>query len=82
MSTNLEEELRECGFLRISRKHGPSTVRRRLANWSIPTPWRGPEGAFSSPAIKSAIRVAIRAINRPAIRTSGNAIHAIVKQRA
>ncbi|MBJ6719629.1 site-specific integrase [Bacillus sp. PR5] len=36
--------------------------------------WRGLEGAFSSPAVKSAIRLAVRALNRPRARKSANAI--------
>jgi len=52
----------------------PATVRRRLANWSTLTRWRGLEGAFSSPSVKSAIRLAVRALNRPRARKSANAI--------
>lgn len=74
MPINVEEELRQRGFLRVSGPHAPSTVRRRLANWSTLTRWRGLEGSFSSPAVKSAIRLAVRAINRPRARKSANAI--------
>ncbi|WP_409558721.1 site-specific integrase [Brucella pseudogrignonensis] len=74
MPADVEEELRQHGFLRVSGPHAPSTVRRRLANWSTLTRWRGLEGAFSSPAVKSAIRLAVRAINRPRARKSANAI--------
>jgi len=74
MPADVEEELRQQGFLRVSGPHAPATVRRRLANWSTLTRWRGLEGAFSSPSIKSAIRLAVRAINRPRSRKSANAI--------
>ncbi|MCL7999772.1 tyrosine-type recombinase/integrase [Brucella sp. 21LCYQ03] len=74
MPTNVEEELRRGGFLRVSGPHAPATVRRRLANWSTLTRWRGLDGAFSSPAVKSAIRLAVRALNRPRTRKSANAI--------
>jgi len=74
MPINVEEELRQRGFLRVSGPHAPSTVRRRLANWSTLTRWRGLDGSFSSPAVKSAIRLAVRAINRPRNRKSTNAI--------
>ena len=74
MPTGVEEELRSQGFLRVSGPHAPATVRRRLANWSTLTRWRGLEGAFSSPAVKSAIRLAVRAINRPPSRKSASAI--------
>lgn len=74
MPAGVEEELRQQGFLRVSGPHAPATVQRRLANWSTLTRWRGLEGAFSSPAVKSAIRLAVRAINRPRARKSANAI--------
>jgi len=60
--------------LRVSGPHAPATVRRRLANGSTLTRWRGLEGSFSSPAVKSAIRLAVRAVNRPRSRKSANAI--------
>ncbi|PWL16422.1 integrase [Falsochrobactrum shanghaiense] len=74
MPIGVEEELREQGFLRVPGPHAPATVRRRLANWSTLTRWRSLEGAFTSPAIKSAIRLAVRALNRPKARKSANAI--------
>ncbi|MFK3665840.1 site-specific integrase [Ochrobactrum teleogrylli] len=74
MPVGVEEELRRQGFLRVSGPHAPATVRRRLANWSTLTRWRGLEGSFSSPAVKSAIRLAVRALNRPRSRKSANAI--------
>jgi len=81
MPADVKEELRQQGFLRVSGPHAPSTVRRRLANWSTLTRWRGLEGSFSSPAIKSAIRLAVRAINRPRSRKSANAITADILTR-
>jgi integrase len=74
MPAGVEEELRSQGFLRVSGPHAPATVRRRLANWSTLTRWRGLEGAFSSPAVRSAVRLAVRALNRPRSRKSANAI--------
>lgn len=74
MPADVEQKLRQQGFLRVSGPHAPATVRRRLANWSTLTRWRGLEGAFSSPAVKSAIRLAVRALNRPRARKSANAI--------
>ncbi|ASV84415.1 putative phage integrase domain protein [Ochrobactrum quorumnocens] len=61
----VEEELRRQGFLRVSRPHAPATVRRRLANWSTFSRGRGLEESFSSPSVTSAIRLAVRAVNRP-----------------
>ncbi|WP_455153793.1 site-specific integrase [Brucella anthropi] len=74
MPVGVEEELRSQGFLRVSGPHAPATVRRRLANWSTLTRWRGLEGAFSWPSVKSAIRLAVRALNRPRSRKSVHAI--------
>lgn len=74
MPAGVEAELRQQGFLRVSGPHAPATVRRRLANWSTLTRWRGLEGSFSSPSVKSAIRLAVRAINRPRSRKSASAI--------
>ncbi|MDH7792256.1 integrase [Ochrobactrum sp. AN78] len=74
MPTSVEDELRRQGFLRVSGPHAPATVRRRLANGSTLTRWRGLEGSFSSPTVKSAIRLAVRAVNRPRSRKSANAI--------
>lgn len=74
MPTGVEDTLRQQGFLRVSGPHAPATVRRRLANWSTLTRWRGLAGAFTSPAVKSAIRLAVRAVNRPKAHKSANAI--------
>ncbi|MCR5944344.1 site-specific integrase [Ochrobactrum sp. XJ1] len=74
MPVGVEDELRRQGFLRVSGPHAPATVRRRLANWSTLTRWRGLEGSFSSPSVKSAIRLAVRALNRPRSRKSAHAI--------
>lgn len=69
-----EHSLREQGFLRSSGPHAPDTVRRRLATWSTLTKWRGLDGAFASPALKSAIRLAIRAAPRQRLRKSAKAV--------
>lgn len=61
MPEPVAELLREKGFLRKAGPHAPDTVRRRIASWSTLTKWRGLEGPFSSPALKSAIRLAVRA---------------------
>ncbi|QND41082.1 site-specific integrase (plasmid) [Rhizobium leguminosarum bv. viciae] len=74
MPSDVAEALRQSGFLRSSGPHAPDTVRRRLANWSTLTKWRGLEGAFGSPALKSAIRLAVRAVPRPRRRKSAKAL--------
>jgi integrase len=74
MPADIEQSLRERGFLRSSGPHAPDTVRRRLASWSTLTKWRGLTGVFSSPALKSAIRLAVRATPRPRKRKSAKAV--------
>ncbi|MBY3347871.1 site-specific integrase [Rhizobium laguerreae] len=70
----VDENLRSQGFLKSVGPHAPATVRRRLANWSTLTKWRGLDGDFASPALKSAIRLAIRAAPRQRGRKSAKAV--------
>nr|CAD6435989.1 integrase [Rhizobium sp. Q54] len=74
MPTDIEDRLRIQGFLRSTGPHAPDTVRRRLATWSTLTKWRGLDGSFSSPALKSALRLAVRARPRPRKRRSAKAV--------
>ncbi|MFA1677426.1 site-specific integrase [Rhizobium mongolense] len=74
MPADVDENLRSQGFLRSAGPHAPATVRRRLANWSTLTKWRGFDGAFNSPALKSAIRLAVRAVPRTRRRKSAKAV--------
>lgn len=74
MPADVQDKLRSQGFLRSSGPHAPDTVRRRLATWSTLTKWRGFEGSFGSPALKSAIRLAVRATPRPRRRKSAKAV--------
>ncbi|MGE7371443.1 site-specific integrase, partial [Neorhizobium sp. NPDC001467] len=74
MPTDVEQNLRSQGFLKSAGAHAPDTVRRRLATWSTLTKWRGLPGAFTSPAIKSSIRLAVRATPQPRKRKSAKAV--------
>ncbi|MBX5230247.1 site-specific integrase [Rhizobium sp. NLR9b] len=74
MPATVDENLRSQGFLKSVGPHAPATVRRRLANWSTLTRWRGFDGAFASPALKSAIRLAVRAVPRTRGRKSAKAV--------
>lgn len=71
---DVDRALRNVGFLRSTGPHAPDTVRRRLANWSTLTKWRGLDGAFASPALRSAIRFSVRAVARPSRRKSAKAV--------
>ena len=66
--------LRAEGRLKSTGPHAPATVRRRLALWSSLHRWRALEGPFSSPSIRNALRLAIRAADRPPARKSASAI--------
>jgi integrase len=74
MPDTVAQSLRDQGFLRSAGPHAPDTVRRRLASWSTLTKWRGLSGAFTSPALKSAVRLAVRATPRPRKRKSAKAV--------
>lgn len=74
MPADVDENLRSQGFLKSVGPHAPATVRRRLANWSTLTKWRGLDGAFASPALKSAIRLSVRAVPRTRGRKSAKAV--------
>ena len=74
MPAAVDENLRSQGFLKSTGPHAPATVRRRLANWSTLTTWRGLDGSFASPALKSAIRLAVRAVPRTRGRKSAKAV--------
>ncbi|NLS07293.1 site-specific integrase [Rhizobium sp. P32RR-XVIII] len=74
MPDDVDDNLRRQGFLKSVGPHAPATVRRRLATWSTLTRWRGLDGAFASPALKSAIRLAVRAVPRTRRRKSAKAV--------
>src|SRR5262249_61690325 len=66
--------LRDLGILQKDGPHAPSTVRRRLASWSTLHAWRGLKGYLGDPAIRSALKLAIRACRRPSSRKSERAV--------
>jgi len=66
--------LRSSGQLRVEGPHAPATVERRLASWRTLHRWRGLEGPFTSPTLRSAWRLAVRANPRPRQRKSARAV--------
>lgn len=74
MPPDVDDNLRRQGFLKSAGPHAPDTVRRRLPSWSTLTKWRGLNGAFPSPALKPAIRLAVRAVPRQRRRKSAKAV--------
>jgi hypothetical protein len=55
------ESLRAEGSLRWNGPHAPcpNTVKRRLAGWSTLHRWKGIEGPFAAPSLRSALRLAV-----------------------
>ena len=74
MPADVEALLRSDGCLRTVGPHAPTTVRRRLAIWSTLHKWRGAEGPFASANVRAAMRLAVRASDRPRSRKSRGAV--------
>ena len=74
MPQEVADTLRNERRLKSTGPHAPATVRRRLALWSSLHRWRGLEGPFGNPSIRNALRLAIRAADRPRARKSASAI--------
>lgn len=74
MPVDVDARLRGEGLLRTDGPHAPSTVRRRLASWSTLHRWKGMEGPFGAPTVRSAVRLAVRASPRPRRRKSRRAV--------
>ena len=82
MPDNIAAVLRAEGLLRADGPHAPATVRRRLSSWATLHHWKGVAGPFRSPALRSAIRLAVRATARPRTRKSQKAVTADVLETA
>ncbi|MCT4655155.1 MAG: tyrosine-type recombinase/integrase [Cohaesibacter sp.] len=76
MPQDVKDHLTALGLLRKDGPHAPSTVQRRLASWATLHRWRGLDGCFSDPAIRSALRLAVRVADRPRGRKSKKPITA------
>jgi integrase len=74
MPDEVAAALREAELLRAAGPHAPSTVKRRLASWGTLHRWKGQEGPFGAPSLRSALRLAVRASNRPRRRKSKRAV--------
>ena len=74
MPADVAESLRREGLLRCDGPHAPNTVKRRLASWSTLHRWKGIEGPFAAPSLRSALRLAVRASPRPRERKSKRAV--------
>ncbi|MGX7744012.1 site-specific integrase [Rhodopseudomonas parapalustris] len=74
MPAEVANDLRAEGLLRSEGPHAPSTVKRRLASWGTLHRWKGIEGPFGAPSLRSAVRLAVRASPRPRRRKSKRAV--------
>jgi integrase len=78
MPAEIADFLRVQDLLRVEGPHAPATVRRRLSSWATLHHWKGAKGPFASPALRSAIRLSVRAAARPRTRKSKRAVTADV----
>lgn len=78
MPDHVAEALRNAELLRVDGPHAPSTVRRRLSSWATLTGWRGQKGKFNAPGLRSALKLAVRASQRPRRRKSAKTVTADV----
>lgn len=74
MPQSVAAALRRDGALRVEGPHAPATVSRRLAHWASLHRARGLDGPFAEPQLKTTIRLALRAADRPRARKSEKAI--------
>lgn len=75
------DELRRLELLRVEGPHAVSTVRRRLAHWSTLHRFRGLDGPFKDPRLRTALSLAARASRRPRRRKSERAVTADVVEK-
>lgn len=66
--------LKARGLLRVEGPHAVSTVRRRLSLWAVMHRRRGVRGAFDAEAVREALRLAVKASQRPRARKSARAV--------
>jgi site-specific recombinase XerD len=74
MPAEVAAELREALLLRSAGPHASSTAKRRLASWGTLHRWKGQEGPFHAPSLRTAVRLAVRANTRPRQRKSKRAV--------
>lgn len=81
MPVNVESALRSAGQLRSEGPHASSTVKRRMAHWATLHRWKGLESPLSTPAIRTGVRLAVRASAKPRRRKSKRAVTRDILQR-
>ena len=74
MPADVEDCLRTSDHLRSDGPHASSTVKRRLAHWATLHRWKGLESPLGTPAIRTSVRLAVRASAKPRRRKSKRAV--------
>ncbi|MDP3411044.1 site-specific integrase [Bosea sp. (in: a-proteobacteria)] len=74
MPAEVEASLRAGDHLRSDGPHASSTVKRRLAHWATLHRWKGLESPLGTPAIRTSMRLAVRASAKPRRRKSKRAV--------
>lgn len=74
MPLDVEASLRAGDHLRCEGPHASSTVKRRLAHWATLHRWKGLESPLGTPAIRTGMRLAVRASAKPRRRKSKRAV--------
>ncbi len=74
MPIDVETMMRAGGHLRAKGPHASSTVKRRLALWATLHRWKGFESPLGTPAIRTSVRLAVRASAKPRRRKSKRAV--------
>ncbi|MFA6968643.1 site-specific integrase [Bosea sp. (in: a-proteobacteria)] len=74
MPAVVDETLRAGDHLRSDGPHASSTVKRRLAHWATLHRWKGLESPLGTPAIRTSVRLAVRASAKPRRRKSKRAV--------
>ncbi len=74
MPADVEAALRAGDHLRSDGPHASSTVKRRLAHWATLHRWKGLESPLGTPAIRTSMRLAVRASAKPRRRKSKRAV--------
>ncbi|UFW92028.1 site-specific integrase (plasmid) [Bradyrhizobium barranii] len=81
MPAEIAQSMRTAGLMRSTGPHAPNTLKRRLASWATLHRWKGIEGPFASPGLRSAVRLAVRASMRPRQRKCKRAVTSDILDR-
>ncbi|MDZ4366434.1 MAG: tyrosine-type recombinase/integrase [Afipia sp.] len=81
MPAEVDAALRAGDHLRSEGPHASATVKRRLAHWATLHRWKGFESPLGAAAIRTSVRLAVRASARPRRRKSKRAVTRDILER-